>query len=137
MNKIIQITVNYKFTILTVLVIIFLSLTGSENINTPGFFKFKNADKLWHFLMYGFLTIVYLMERTSFFQSKTKTKSSKWYFVLWIIITGAVIEIAQPIIAGREKDVWDFVANTAGVMLAYAVFLLLLRVYNFNSISSS
>ena len=137
MQKTLQKVVNYKFTILTVAIIIFLSLTGSENINTPKIFKFKNADKLIHFGMYGFLTLVYLIERTGFINKKTKQNKTKWFYVMWIILIGVVIEIGQPIIAGREKDVWDFIANTAGVILAYFAFLVICKYYNFNKIFSS
>lgn len=137
MRKILQKLVNYKFTILTLGIIIFLSLAGSNNINTPNIFKFKNSDKLVHFGMYGFLTLIYLMERTGFLKKKTSKNKTKWFYVLWIIIIGAIIEIVQPIIAGREKDIWDFIANTSGVILAYLTFLVISKYYNFNKMFSS
>jgi glycopeptide antibiotics resistance protein len=87
--------------------------------------------------MYGFLTMVYLMERTAFLRPKSKTKKIRWFYVIWIVLTGAVIEIMQPILAGRTKDIWDFVANTSGIVIAYTVFSVLKRYYNFNKIFSS
>ncbi len=137
MRKIYESIVNYKFTILTMVIIVFLSLSGSNNINTPRFLDFKGADKLIHFGMYGFLTLIYLMERTGLLKPKMKTKQTRWFFVIWIVLIGAIIEIVQPIFAGREKDILDFFSNTAGVIMAYIAFYVFTRYYNFNSISSS
>lgn len=137
MKKIIQQVVNYKFTILTLVVIIFFSLKGGGSINKPWFLQFKESDKVLHFLMYGFLTMVYLAERTFFLKTKTKTHPVKWYFVLWIILIGAAIEIVQPVLAERTKDIWDFIANTAGIFTAYLAFFLITKYYNFNNMSSS
>ena len=127
----------YKFTILTLVLIIFLSLSGGENINKPWYLNFEGSDKVIHFLMYGFLTLVYLSERTFIFRMKKKTKPAKWYFVLWIIFIGAAIEIFQPLLADRTKDIWDFTANTGGVIIAYLTFFMIMKFYNFNKISSS
>lgn len=137
MKKFIQQVVNYKFTILTLGIILFLSLKGSESINKPWFLQFKESDKVLHFLMYGFLTMVYLAERTFFLKAKTKTNPVRWYYILWIVIIGAAIEIVQPIMAERAKDIWDFAANTAGIFIAYLAFFLITKYYNFNNISSS
>ncbi|MGM0377837.1 MAG: VanZ family protein [Bacteroidota bacterium] len=137
MKKIIQQLVNYKFTILTLGIILFFSLKGGESINRPWFLQFKESDKVLHFLMYGFLTMVYLAERTYFLKTKRKTNPVRWYYVLWIILIGAAIEIVQPILADRTKDIWDFIANTGGIFIAYFTFFLINKHYNFNSISSS
>ncbi|MDI3520043.1 VanZ family protein [Anaerophaga thermohalophila] len=127
MHKTLKHIVNYKFTIITLLTILFLSVSSGENINKPWFLKFENSDKLVHFGMYGFLTLIYLMERTRFLRIKIKTKQTRWYFVLWIFITGGIIELLQPLLAERQKDIWDFLANTAGIITAYLVFLLIRR----------
>ena len=137
MKKIIQTLENYKFTLATVGLILFLSLSSSDNIPKPRFFSFENSDKVIHFLMYGFLTLVYLMERTHFLKIRIKTKQTRWYYVLWIFITGAIIEIVQPILSDRNQDIWDFVANTSGIITAYLGFLILRKLYNFNKIFSS
>jgi VanZ family protein len=125
MKKIIQRINNYKFTLITVGVILFLSLSSSEDINKPDFFDFKNSDKVIHFLMYAFLTLIYLMERTHFLKFRTQTKKTRWYFVLWIFLAGGIIEILQPILSDRNQDIWDFVANTSGIITAYLFFIIL------------
>ena len=137
MKKIIQTAINYKLTIITLGVILFLSLTNRQNIHTPRFLDFPNSDKLIHFGMYGFLTLIYLIERTGYFNVKSKTKKLKWYYTSWIVFTGAIIEIIQPYFAGRDKDILDFAANTAGIIIAYLAFSLLKKYYNFNKIFSS
>ncbi|MFW5886700.1 MAG: VanZ family protein [Bacteroidota bacterium] len=135
MNKIFQLLKNYKFTILLLGIIFFLSLSEVQNINKPNFFKFEGSDKVAHFLMYAFLTFIYLLERTKFF--KMKIKNARWYHTLWIVFIGAFIEILQPELANREKDFWDFAANTLGIALTYMLFCLMRKYYNFNKISSS
>ena len=137
MQKTMQTIINYKLTILTVGIILFLSLSASENINKPWFLDFKNSDKLIHAGMYGFLTLVFLMERTAFLRSSQATRKTKWYYVWWIILTGAFIELIQPLMADRTKDFWDFMANTLGIMLAYLVFYIIKRYYNFSKTFSS
>lgn len=116
---------NYKFTLITVGIILILSLSSSEDINKPNFLDFKNSDKVIHYLMYAFLTLIYLMERTHFLKIKTKTKQTRWYFVLWIFLTGGIIEILQPILSDRNQDIWDFIANTSGIITAYILFYIL------------
>jgi VanZ family protein len=137
MKKIYQPIVNYKLTIITLAVIVFLSLSATENINMPRFLNFEGADKLNHLGMYGFLTLIYLIERTAIFISGRQTLPTKWYYILWIIIIGGVMEIIQPLISGREKDVLDFLANTSGVVMTYLGFLILSKFYNVKSMSSS
>jgi VanZ family protein len=137
MNKIAQQLINYKLTLITVGIIVFLSLSSSENINNPWFLDFKFSDKLAHLGMYGFLTLIYLMERTAFLRSSQATIKTRWFYVWWIILIGAVIEFTQPILASREKDFWDFVANTTGILLAYLLFFYIKKYYNFNKMFSS
>ncbi|WP_462317298.1 VanZ family protein [Marinilabilia sp.] len=137
MKKLIQLSINYKFTIFTLGIILFLSLRASQDFSPPWFLDFPHSDKVVHFCMYGFLTLIFLIERTAFFRIKTATKQLKWYYTIWIVLTGAIIEIVQPIIAGREKDIIDFAANTSGVIVAYFAFFLLKKYYNFNKIFSS
>jgi VanZ family protein len=128
MKNILKHIVNYKFTLVTLLTVLFLSLSSGENINKPWFLKFENSDKLIHFSMYGFLTLIYLMERTHFLRIKTKTRQTRWYFILWIFVTGGIIELLQPLMANRQKDLWDFLANTSGIISAYLMFLLIRRI---------
>jgi glycopeptide antibiotics resistance protein len=137
MNKTVQQVINYKLTLTTVGFIFFLSLSTSENINKVWFLDFKNSDKLAHMGMYGFLTLVYLMERTAFLRSSQATRKIRWFYVWWIALIGAFIEFIQPILSGRDKDLWDFIANTTGIMLAYLTFYIIKKYYNFNNTFSS
>ncbi len=137
MNKTVKQLVNYKLTLITIGVILFLSLSTSENINKAWFLDFKHSDKIAHIGMYGFLTFVYLMERTAFLRSSQDTRKIRWYYVWWIVLIGALIEFIQPVFAGREKDFWDFVANTTGILLAYFLFYIIKKYYNFNKTFSS
>lgn len=137
MDKTMQQLINYKFTLITVGIIFFLSLSTSESINKVWFLDFPHSDKIAHMGMYGFLTLVYLMERTAFLRRYQTTRKTRWYFVWWIVLIGAILELIQPFMAGREKDFLDFIANTSGIIMAYIAFFLIKKYYNFNKTFSS
>jgi hypothetical protein len=137
MNKLSQLLINYKLTLITAGIIFFLSLSTSENINKVWFLNFKFSDKLAHLGMYGFLTLVYLIERTAFLRSSQATRKTRWFYVWWIILIGAGIEFLQPVIVGRDKDFWDFIANTIGILVGYLLFYYIKKYYNFNKTPSS
>ena len=114
----------YIFTILTIALICYLSFF------TPPSTKLDNVigfDKVVHFGMYGFLCAVILweqwkdkkkrdgQERTQGF----KLKLFACYFILPIAMSG-LIEILQENCTGgrRSGDIYDFVANSLGVICA-------------------
>ncbi len=117
----------YKFTLFTILVILVLSLMNTEDIKTPSLFSFRGSDKVIHMLMYAGLTLVYLTERSHLFSKSRSYKPVKLYSVLWIIALGGFIELIQPVLAGREKDWMDFLANCTGTLLVFITFPLVVK----------
>ncbi len=117
----------YKFTLLTILVILLLSLMNTDDLKTPSIFSFRGADKIIHMMMYAGLTLVYLTERSHLFSRSRKYKPVKLYSILWIIALGGFIELIQPVMGGREKDWMDFLANCAGTLLVFITFPLVMK----------
>lgn len=79
------------------------------------FFKFGNADKVVHFVL--FFTFAFLL----FLSAYTRKNS-----LIWIIpvATGVLIEIIQQLMGmGRTFDLLDITANTIGAVLAYFVIV--------------
>ena len=114
----------YPFSILTIALICYLSFF------TPPSTKLDNVigfDKVVHFGMYGFLCTVILWEQWRDSKSrgghertqKFNLKLFAYYFILPIAMSG-LIEILQENCTGgrRSGDVYDFVANSLGVICA-------------------
>ena len=81
----------------------FMSLRQSEG---PGI---EHLDKVMHFGAYGVFAVL------GFFTSKnTKT----FFFVcIAIILYGGFLEWAQSYVVDRQMSLYDFVANSAGVLV--------------------
>ncbi len=101
-------------TILFAILILILSIIPPDiKGDTPSFY-FPGMDKIIHALMYGSFTIVVLHEFL-------KNRYFNFIKVAWIlsgIFTYSILmEIVQlTLIAYRSGDVWDILANLAGIL---------------------
>lgn len=113
------------FSILTSLVILYLSLANAKTFESAGFFDIPYLDKFVHFGLYFVFTAVIIYEHRNFFSDTRKI-----ILVAFIpIIFGILIELMQAgFTATRKGDVIDAMFNTGGV--AASVFLwLFIRPY--------
>jgi len=94
---------------LMVLIVLLLSLMPKP----PQPLHFGGADKLEHVLAYfilmGWFTQIYHKART------------RLWIAAGLIAMGIAIEILQPILAPRYFEWWDMLADTTGVLLAWAL----------------
>lgn len=91
---------------------------------------FEGADKLVHACMFGGLYFVLSLDRRLFHGrgAMPRGKFVPALLALVCIVFGGAIELIQGAMEmGRGCDVWDFVADTAGVLLAVAVTPAVLR----------
>jgi VanZ family protein len=108
----------FKFSILGISVITFLSLIPGDNLpDSP----VQNVDIIVHVVMYSFIGIVMLNE------FKTQYTGLKWRsklgIVLALIVYGGVIEVIQDtFIPGRFGSISDFMANGIGAMSGLLVY---------------
>ena len=103
---------------LLLLAIFIQSSIGNLNVIDLGF---SFQDKLFHFIVFGFLSI--LMAR-SFKKSRLKF-FNKNYFILAIILTGlygVIDEYHQYFVPGRFSTVGDWAADLLGAIVFILVF---------------
>lgn len=84
--------------------------------------EFRFTDKLIHVLMYFTYAIVLMYD----YNSDTQLHHSKSSFVAICIgiplLVGGITETLQPLLfAPRQGDIFDFVSNSAGVLVAWGM----------------
>lgn len=97
-------------------VVLFLSFATFESNEFNKLSVIPNIDKIAHFFMYFFLTafgVGYI------FISDFKERYI-WFYVLAVIAVSGVVELLQPYM-NRSCDLFDFVANSTGVIFATAI----------------
>jgi glycopeptide antibiotics resistance protein len=96
----------------------------TSTIEVPRFFTFKGLDKIEHFLMFFGLSFIFFYEKFRKVQKKEfmfkLTENHK--YLLFFILSGFLIEIFQPILSNRVRDLYDFLTDVVG---SYAGFFVL------------
>lgn len=120
---------NYLLTILTCIVIAVLSLFPVKELHLE---NMSLSDKWAHFIMYGGLTAVVLFDK-NFQNLKNRMISLPLWTVGFPILYGGIMELLQAYCTNgnRSGDWLDFIANSLGALIVYAiVWLLTLLVVN-------
>jgi len=107
--------------IITALVILYLSLAPSDTFDKVSVFNFPNVDKVVHLCMYFGLTIVLLYE------NRSTLKSNRSLFLLAIIpfAYGVLIEFLQSwLTLTRHGEFFDAVFDLLGVLVALFIWRL-------------
>jgi VanZ family protein len=107
-------------------IILLLSLSGAESFGKMNFMGLKHADKAVHSIMYFVLAFVL------FYQNRAIINNSKKLLVLAIIplLFGAIIEFLQSwLTTTRKGDVFDFLFNIIGIVIAIIVWRLFREIY--------
>lgn len=105
------------------IIIIILSLLPVSNLNIPKVITIPHLDKLAHMFMYFVYTLLLVFGFRIYNQGDFKNR----YYVISLvvaIILGGLTEIAQGILFSsfsRQKDLMDFLANTAGALFALII----------------
>ncbi|MCL2327762.1 MAG: VanZ family protein [Bacteroidetes bacterium] len=104
----------YFFSIVVAIGIFYLSTTTSSALSKVP--KIEGLDKIVHFLMYAGFAFVLLWENWG-------KKAILRYIVAiaFPILYGGLMEIIQQFFPPRTTDFFDFLANTAGVLVGYFV----------------
>lgn len=81
----------------------------------------EHVDKLYHFILYGIFTLL------AFRISKTKT----FFYIICIGIVAysGLMEIGQSFVPNRSMSLYDFLANSIGVIL---MSIISTRYFSFN-----
>ncbi|MGI9532887.1 VanZ family protein [Lutimonas sp.] len=110
--------------IVATIILAVLSLSAVPKINMG--LGIKSADKYLHFIAYFGLTILWYFA----LKDRIHEKVFKFFVPLALILYGIILEGLQSgLTTYRTGDIYDALANTAGVMVALLVFKRLLKWY--------
>lgn len=102
---------------LTICYTIFIAVVSLIRLNNLPKVKISFGDKIFHFIVYGILTLFWFY--TFFLSLKKPYKKSILYAVTFSVIFGIILEVLQDkLTAYRAFDVYDAVSNTLGALLA-------------------
>ena len=108
------------FSILVALLIMYLSLTGSDTFEKVSFFNIPFLDKIVHFGMYFVLMSVMI------FENRKTLKSTLHLFLIALIplFYGILMEILQLILTvSRSGSFYDVIFNSAGILVSLLLWL--------------
>ncbi len=109
--------IKYHKTLTIMLVVTFLSLMNTSDIEPRKIFSIPHFDKIVHFLMYFTMAFFLMFE----YYLHHKHKITRIVQILLIpLFWGASMEMAQFLLTNyRGAEWWDMIANTLGVITAY------------------
>lgn len=125
---------SFIFSALWMIIIIILSLLPVSNLNVPKIISIPHLDKLAHIFMYFVFTLLLIFGFRTYSQGEFKKSYYLISFILAIVL-GGLTEIAQGIYFSsfsRQKDLMDFLANTAGVFFALLICYLQIDIIVWN-----
>lgn len=101
-------------------------LTSLPKLEPPAM-GLKMADKIYHFLFYAVLGFLWI-------RARVRGQSSRLKSELWVVgfsgtAFAALDELHQLFIPGRQCDLMDAVADTAGVLISLIIFKVLFNKY--------
>lgn len=99
------------------IVIAYLSLVNLKGVKMPINFKF--IDKVEHFIAYLLLSFFWFLA----IQNRPKIRISNKIMFFLVVMFGLCLEFLQANMTEyRSGEVYDFIANTIGVIFGYFVF---------------
>ena len=89
-----------------------LLIYGDSSIN-PTLFSISFAGYIEHFIAYFFISIIGLI---------TYLRDDKFIKVIYVLLLLSVLfEVLQTLIPNRQFEIYDIVANTLAITLAYSI----------------
>ncbi len=113
--------IQYWKTILWVIVIFFLSTLQIPNVPSVPLFNIPNFDKFVHFTLYSILLTAWSVD---YFKCTLKFNKRRFLIIILSSISyGLIMEIIQKVVVqNRSGDIFDALANTIGVLVAFLLF---------------
>lgn len=105
--------------VIIAMIIMYLSLAGSDNFNKVPFLNIPYFDKIAHFGMY-FTFMAALL-----FENRIKINGFKNYFILALIPLGygILMEVCQGLFTStRTPSFFDVLANSSGIIIAILIW---------------
>lgn len=114
---------NYKFTLVVVILILTAILMPGESVPEVGI---SGIDKIVHFGMFFTLTLVFHME---YFKNKGQLPVGIYTFVTLFIFAGST-EVMQLFASNRSMDGMDLCADTIGIVVSMLLVINVLKRIN-------
>jgi len=109
-----------KFSILSALIIMYLSLTSSHTFDKVPLINIPNIDKIVHFGMYFGLMSVIILE------NRTNLRNNRRLFLTGLIplLYGILMEILQATVTvTRTASFYDALANSSGILVSILLWI--------------
>ena len=87
-----------------------------------------SADKIVHSIMYFGISGILMLNQTRYLREKI-SRNQMWFAFLFSVGFGTLMEIIQHFLPWRSGSIYDFIANTLGVIIAIVVMLTATRYY--------
>ena len=87
-----------------------------------------SADKIVHTIMYFCITLILMLNQTRYLREVISRKQM-WFTFLFSVSFGTLMEIIQHFLPWRSGSIYDFIANTIGVIIAIVVMLIATHYY--------
>lgn len=87
-----------------------------------------SADKIVHTIMYFGITLILMLNQTRYLREKINSKQM-WFAFLFSVSFGTLMEVIQHFLPWRSGSIYDFIANTIGVIIAIVVMLIATHYY--------
>ena len=116
----------YKYSIIISVIIFYLSLKSSTDLDEFNFFNFHHIDKAVHFCMYFGLMSILIFE--TYIIEKKKYPIIKLALIPFFL--GIIMELFQgAFTTTRNADVYDVIFNTCGILFSIAFWLIIKSVF--------
>lgn len=116
---------NWSLLISYVLLLSYLSLMNTHELHV-GFLNFAHADKLVHFALY--FIFAGLLFRVLYISFLVPINIQAIISIAIPVVYGGLIELTQEyLVSGRTADVFDFLANIAGIAIGVYTSWLLIK----------
>lgn len=100
------------------LFIAYFSLIPTPNLPS---IEMKQADKLYHFIAYFFLSIAWF--GYFYFFRKIQQSQTFNFILVALVLFGIVVEVLQKTLTDyRTFDWWDILSNSVGIGIVYLLF---------------
>ena len=115
----------YYISLIWWLIMCYLLFSPSSGLPKGDFINFPHKDKIVHWGMFGIMTLIYLYETE---KSEHKMLRATGIVILFGVIFGSLSEYIQyAFVAERKGNIFDFIADVSGTLMAIVSYFLILR----------
>jgi len=120
--------ISYYKSLVIFLMILYASIVPSPEIEKVKWLNITNIDKPVHFLMYFTFSFILIYD---LLRSRPTFSNMKIYLISFLtaIFYGGILEILQSVATNsRSGDIFDFLFDTSGALLAILLWMILKKI---------